>query len=471
MLQARDDGLQQFIVILMMVVFGIFNLIANRLKKRGGHAEGEEGVVIFEEEERTLDPADRDRGFEPYQADEAERAAARSAEEVPWWDATAAPPPSPRRAEARGEGPARRVELPHRAPDASPRAERPGPPEPQPRAEPRPRVPESQPRSEPRPRFPETPPRAEPRPRVAIPTAAPRRAEPRAARTPTLAGAITAMPSLTDSEIGARRRGGRGKGAGPVITAIDARRGFVMATVLGRCRGLEPGGGSTTSPLAGLLFLALVGAGCAPAAVPSQAPLPEPSVRRVVLDDPAAIARASADSARLPYTAADIHFMTAMIHHHAQAVKIARWAPTHGASEPVRRLAARILSSQLDEIATMQQWLADRRQPVPEPDPAGMEMDGHRGHRMLMPGMLTDDQMSRLDGARGTEFDRLFLTYMIEHHRGAVAMVEELFSKHGAGQDEAVFRFASDVQVDQITEIERMRRMLADIAFTSTTQP
>jgi uncharacterized protein (DUF305 family) len=459
MLQAREDGLQQFIVILMMVVFGIFNLIANWLKKRAG-GEREEGVVIFEEDERALDPADRDRGFEPYEADDEPRVATRTAEaeEVPWWDAPV-PAPPPRRVEPRTESPAqRRMEPAPQVPESPSRHERPV------RAEPAPR-PEGWERA------PAPPPRLEPRPRAAATVLPPRRADSRPARTPALPGAITAMPSLTDSEIGARRRGGRGKGRGPVITAGDARRGFVLATVLGRCRGLEPGGGSSPSQLIGLLFLAIVGAGCAPAAVASQAPFPEPAVRPVVMGDSAAIARAQADSARLPYTAADIHFMTAMIHHHAQAVKIARWAPTHGASDAVRRLAARIISSQLDEIATMQQWLADRRQPVPEPDPAGMEMEGHAGHRMLMPGMLTGEQMSRLDAARGTEFDRLFLTYMIDHHRGAVAMVEELFSTHGAGQDEAVFRFASDVQVDQITEIERMRRMLADIAFTSTTQP
>ena len=89
-----------------------------------------------------------------------------------------------------------------------------------------------------------------------------------------------------------------------------------------------------------------------------------------------------------------------------------------------------------------------------------MTMDGVE-HVMRMPGMLTDAQLHELDQARGASFDRLFLTFMIQHHRGAVTMVETLFGTYGAGQDETVFKFASDVNVDQSTEIDRMERMLA----------
>jgi uncharacterized protein (DUF305 family) len=162
--------------------------------------------------------------------------------------------------------------------------------------------------------------------------------------------------------------------------------------------------------------------------------------------------------------------MTAMIGHHAQAIRMAQWAPTHGASPSVRTLAARIINAQQDEIATMQQWLRDRRQPVPEPtsDGGGMsaEMPGmshEMHHEMLMPGMLTAAQMAQLDHAHGAEFDRLFLTFMIQHHRGAVSMVSDLFASEGAAQDETVFKFASDVNVDQTTEIARMERMLVAI--------
>jgi uncharacterized protein (DUF305 family) len=161
-------------------------------------------------------------------------------------------------------------------------------------------------------------------------------------------------------------------------------------------------------------------------------------------------------ASRYPSTEADARFMSAMIGHHAQALVMAGMAPTHGSSAAVRRLAERIMSGQQDEIASMQQWLRDRGRPVPE---GHHPEHGHHGH--LMPGMLTDAQMKQLAESRGPEFDRLFLTFMIQHHRGAVAMVKDLFGTPGAAQDETVFKFASDVNVDQSTEIARMDRMLS----------
>ena len=154
--------------------------------------------------------------------------------------------------------------------------------------------------------------------------------------------------------------------------------------------------------------------------------------------------------------------MSRMIGHHAQAILVSRWAPTHGASPAIRTLAARIINAQQDEIATMQQWLRDRLQPVPDAQSTGMKMTMNGvEHVMPMPGMLSEAQLKQLDAARGPEFDRLFLTLMIRHHQGAVAMVKDLFDSYGAAQDETVFRLASDVNVDQITEIERMQKMLA----------
>jgi uncharacterized protein (DUF305 family) len=153
-----------------------------------------------------------------------------------------------------------------------------------------------------------------------------------------------------------------------------------------------------------------------------------------------------------------------MIGHHAQALVMAGWAPSHGASPSVRTLAERIINGQQDEIVSMQRWLRDRGQPVPEPSDTGMKMQMHGAdHAMLMPGMLTEAQMRQLDQAKGPEFDRLFLTFMIQHHRGAVTMVKDLFGTNGAAQDEKVFKFANDVNVDQSTEIARMERMLAGL--------
>ena len=176
------------------------------------------------------------------------------------------------------------------------------------------------------------------------------------------------------------------------------------------------------------------------------------------------MAQAKRDSVRYAYTRADIDFMTGMIAHHAQAIVMAKWAPTHGASASVIRLTERIINAQTDEIAIMSRWLEDRRQPVPAPNPKGMTMMMNgMAHVMAMPGMLTDDQMAKLESARGVEFDRHFLTYMIQHHRGAVGMVETLFASTGAGQDETIFKFANDVQVDQSTEIVRMAQMVLEI--------
>jgi uncharacterized protein (DUF305 family) len=177
-----------------------------------------------------------------------------------------------------------------------------------------------------------------------------------------------------------------------------------------------------------------------------------------------AIYRARTDSLRMRFGAADVHFMNGMIGHHAQAIVMAKMAPTHGASPSVQTLAARIINAQQDEIATMQRWLGDRGQPVPELHFMGLEvmLHGVAGHdHGQMPGMLSMEQMKALDAARGAEFDRLFLTGMIQHHQGAIVMVRELFATDGAGQDEQVFKFASDVQVDQNTEIARMELMLS----------
>ncbi len=169
-------------------------------------------------------------------------------------------------------------------------------------------------------------------------------------------------------------------------------------------------------------------------------------------------AQARADSGP-PYTAADVHFMAGMIGHHAQAVLMAGWAPSHGASDAVRLLCERIVVSQRDEIVLMQRWLRERHETVPDADPRGVAMPG-MDHPMLMPGMLTPEQLVQLDGARGPEFDRLFLEFMIQHHQGAITMVEQLIRAPGAAQDGPIFRFASDVSADQTVEIDRMNRML-----------
>lgn len=218
----------------------------------------------------------------------------------------------------------------------------------------------------------------------------------------------------------------------------------------------------TRFTLAALLVTLATGACASTASEPPQQPDRQPGMSPAEIE---ALYEARADSARQHYTEADVRFMTSMIGHHAQALVMARLAPTHGASPTIRTLAARIINAQQDEIALMERWLRDRGQPVPEVHIDGVELMIHGPeHAMHMPGMLTDEQMRELDAARGSEFDRLFLTYMIQHHRGAIAMVHELFGADGAGQDEDAFRLASDVQVDQITEISRMEIMLEEMS-------
>ncbi|MDH3296770.1 MAG: DUF305 domain-containing protein [Gemmatimonadota bacterium] len=197
-----------------------------------------------------------------------------------------------------------------------------------------------------------------------------------------------------------------------------------------------------------LAIFAVTAAACGPAL--STAPPSGPGAASDVAGQ-----AAIADSVRTSYTAADVDFMSGMIHHHAQALVMARMAPTHGASPPMRILTARIINAQNDEIALMRRWLTDRNLPAPDP-----ESDGHMMH---MPGMLTAGQLAALDAARGEEFDRLFLQFMIQHHQGAITMVEELFAIRGAAQDDSVFKLASDIGADQESEITRMRTMLRDI--------
>lgn len=222
---------------------------------------------------------------------------------------------------------------------------------------------------------------------------------------------------------------------------------------------------------AAVLLAAVVLSACAgaPRTVPEPVAAPveaeQADAMPEVRTSAAAIAEARADSARTPYTEGDVRFMTGMIGHHAQAIQMSRMAPSHGASASVQTLAARIINAQKDEIFNMQQWLADRQKPWPHVDATGAVHGAgdHEAHHAMMAGMLTAEQMRQLDAARGVEFDRLFLTFMIQHHKGAVAMVKELLSGGGAAHNDTVFRLAGDINVDQTTEIARMERMLAQL--------
>jgi uncharacterized protein (DUF305 family) len=150
--------------------------------------------------------------------------------------------------------------------------------------------------------------------------------------------------------------------------------------------------------------------------------------------------------------------MSGMIGHHAQAITMAGLVPARGASQPVRILADRIIVSQRDEIDAMKVWLTQHG--LPAPDSSHHHLTHGPG---AMPGMLSPAQMKELEAAQGPEFDRLFVTLMIQHHQGALTMVDRLRRSPGAGQDSFVNQFAADVHAGQGAEIERMARLLVTL--------
>jgi uncharacterized protein (DUF305 family) len=168
-------------------------------------------------------------------------------------------------------------------------------------------------------------------------------------------------------------------------------------------------------------------------------------------------AKSAADLSHVQHTMADVQFMQGMIGHHAQALEMTALLASRTSRDDMRLLAKRIELSQADEIKMMQRWLEVR----------GYEAPGSHAHHTpgapLMPGMLSTEEMSRLAAATATEFDRLFLQFMIKHHEGALLMVKQLFSIAGAGQETEIFAFASDVDADQRMEIQRMSTMLEEL--------
>ena len=197
---------------------------------------------------------------------------------------------------------------------------------------------------------------------------------------------------------------------------------------------------------------------CAPTLGAQSAPQSTPPAGGALPGDP----KPRPDLVAFPYVQADVEFMQGMIPHHAQAVKMCGMAPTHAGKREVKLMCERMLISQRDEIKMMRIWLLDRGQFVPAPDATHhtMTMPGGMKHDMLMPGMLTDEEMAQLDKARGDAWDRMFLTGMIKHHQGAITMVDVLMKAPGGAQGDDIYGFASDIFADQTAEIERMQKLL-----------
>jgi uncharacterized protein (DUF305 family) len=120
-------------------------------------------------------------------------------------------------------------------------------------------------------------------------------------------------------------------------------------------------------------------------------------------------------------------------------------------------MGQKIQLSQSGEIQAMKEWLTGRKQTVPMLNADGTVMD--HGDMAMMPGMLTPEQMKTLDKARGAAFDELFLTGMIQHHKGALKMVADL-REAGGGKETNIGDFLNEVDNDQRMEIVRMYGLL-----------
>jgi uncharacterized protein (DUF305 family) len=163
-----------------------------------------------------------------------------------------------------------------------------------------------------------------------------------------------------------------------------------------------------------------------------------------------------------PVSHADVAFMQGMIMHHSQAVEMTALIDSHTQNKVLRSLGAKIGSSQSDEIRFMKRWLLARGESVSMAMPGMPDMDVSGQPMAPMPGMLSPEQMEALRNAKDADFDHLFLTGMIQHHRGALAMVKNLFDTPGAGQDADLFNFATDADNTQRAEIKIMQSMLEE---------
>lgn len=227
-----------------------------------------------------------------------------------------------------------------------------------------------------------------------------------------------------------------------------------------------------------LLFIFITFIGCSTTKTATEEPASETIDQQRDLSEMEAIYWQRINESRMNFTEADVDFMTGMITHHSQALIMSRLAPENTSTRSIQVLASRIINAQADEIKLMQRWLSDRNQPVPQVHIDGLKlmihgMDEHSGpgdnehHKMHnhqnMPGMLSQGQLEELAATKGRAFDRLFLKYMIEHHEGAIIMVNTLFAAEGAAADREAFELAAGINAEQITEIDRMKLMLENI--------
>ena len=159
------------------------------------------------------------------------------------------------------------------------------------------------------------------------------------------------------------------------------------------------------------------------------------------------------------HSAADVQFMQDMIPHHHQALEMSALVEARTNSRALIDAAKRIEASQRDEIAFMQQWLAARSESAPDP---AAHAAMHASHKMS--GMASPEEMAELAKAEGTAFERQFLQLMINHHAGALKMVEALLKQSGSAYDPTLLEFINDLSNEQAAEIERMTVLQATVS-------
>jgi uncharacterized protein (DUF305 family) len=210
-----------------------------------------------------------------------------------------------------------------------------------------------------------------------------------------------------------------------------------------------------------LAVIATVGLGAC-GATPEPAPSPAQAGAPAIVQ-PGAPGQASTVVSSVPtfrdnnFTDDDVKFMQGMIHHHSQAIQMVAMIATHTKTPELAAMGQKIQLSQSGEIEAMKEWLTARKQQPPMMMPDGTVMD--HGDMAPMPGMLTPEQMKALDSARGARFDELFLTGMIQHHKGALNLVADL-REAGGGKELNIGDFLNEVDNDQRMEIVRMYGLL-----------
>lgn len=219
-------------------------------------------------------------------------------------------------------------------------------------------------------------------------------------------------------------------------------------------------GKSVSGMLRGVKICLLAGAASGAAAVLAQgAPIVQPGApgqpSRTI---DAATASRIADTS---YSAYDVTFLQEMIPHHAQATVMTALVASRTNRPELLQMAKRIDATQGDEIAWMKKWLSDRAQAT-ESEHGGHMM--HDAAHLAQMGMATPAQLQELSAAKGIEFERLFLTRMINHHAGAVRMANELTGRGGTAADPGLNAFVVDLVKEQSEEIKRMTALLGTIA-------